>query len=478
MIIGRNKETKLLNKVYASKEAEFVVIYGRRRIGKTYLIREFFAKKKCLFMHVTGVDKGSLKTQLTKFAEAMSKTFFNEAPLETPRSWEAAFSLLNKQFSDTKGKIVIFLDELPWLATRRSELLQVIDYYWNHHWSKLKNIIFVICGSSASWVIKNIIYNKGGLHNRTTCEICLQPFTLHEAKTYLHHRKIKLNDRHILSLYMALGGVPYYLKYIENGYTAEQNIQQLIFDNDAPLRDEFYKLFKSLFNDADAYIEIIKLLSKTKTGMRRAELQEIAKYSNNGGRLTERLKNLCSAGFIQEYTPWQKQKGEYYKVIDEFCLFYLHWVKDNQKKRFTKNHWLDQERSSSYTAWAGYAFESICFKHVEQIIKALNIRSGGTIDSWRFVPRKHQEQGAQIDLLIDRNDDAITICEVKYTVSQFVIDKSYSEQLKRKIAVFKERTGTDKQLFIALVSASGMKSNKYSEELISGVVTLEGLFAD
>ena len=479
MIIGRHKEKKQLEKAYKSKESEFIVVYGRRRVGKTYLIREFFSGKEDLFIQVTGVDKGGLKTQLAKFTEAISKTFFNDAPLEIPSSWDNAFKLLDKQITtNQRKKVIIFIDELPWLATRRSGLLQTIDYYWNHHWSTSKNIILIVCGSSASWMMKNIIYNKGGLHNRVTCEICLLPFTLSETKAFLQYRNIQLNDKHILSLYMALGGIPYYLRYIEPGLTADQNIQQIIFDNTAPLKDEFNKLFMSLFSNFDAYVEIIKLLSKSRCGMTRSELQAITKLSTNGGRLSERLNDLYRAGFIEEHISWQKKNGEYYKVIDEFCLFYLHWVESKKSKRFTKNHWLEQSRSQSYNSWAGYAFESICFKHIDNIIKALNITHGETIDSWRFIPRKHTENGAQIDLLIDRNDDAITICEIKYTNELFVINKSYAAQLENKLKVFKEKTKTTKQLFLVIVSANGVKINEYYNLLINQVVTLNDLFKD
>lgn len=479
MIIGRHKEKTQLNKAYASKEAEFIVVYGRRRVGKTYLIREFFSCKKCLLMHVTGVDRGNLKTQITKFTESISKSFFNDTPLEVPKSWEGAFKLLHKQITDNRDKkIVIFLDELPWLSTRRSGLLQTIDHYWNHHWSKLKNLTFIVCGSSASWMIKNIIYNKGGLHNRASCEICLLPFTLSETHDFLRSRKVKLNKRQILSLYMALGGVPYYLKYIEPGLSASENIQQIIFDNNAPLKHEFSKLFKSLFENAEAYIELVKLLSKNRSGMTRAEIQTIAKLSTNGGRLSERLSDLCRTGFIEEHISWHRKTGEFYKITDEFCLFYLHWIGTKRSKRFTKNHWIDQSRSQAYKSWAGYSFESICFKHIEQIISALKIKSGGIIDSWRFIPRKDAERGAQIDLLIDRNDNAITLIEIKHTDKVFSINKSYAENLKNKIDVFKTKTKTNKQLFLVIVSVSGIRINKYYDALIDDVVLLDDLFVD
>lgn len=476
MIIGRKSEKSRLNKAFLSKESEFIVVYGRRRVGKTYLIREFFCSKKCFFLHATGAYLEKLKVQLQRFAEGLSETFFDGAPLSIA-SWDAAFNLLQQQVKKhSNKKIVIFLDELPWLATRRSGLLNLIEYYWNHHWSKAGNVILIACGSSASWLIKNIIYNKGGLHNRVTCELKLMPFSLNETKEYLKSRKIKLTNRHILALYMALGGIPYYLKYVEPGLTSDQIIQNLIFGENSPLRDEFNKLFHSLFENADAYVELITLASKDRSGVARSEIESTAKLSTNGGRLTERLKDLCQAGFLEEKLPWDKKFGEYYKLIDEFTLFQLHWVASRKSKKFPEDYWITTSNTQAYKAWSGYAFENICTKHIKQVVDALRIKSINLIDSWRFIPRKASDEGAQIDLLIDRNDDAITICEIKYTNDPFYIDKQYAKKLQNKIDVFRAKTKTKKQIFLALISANDLRPSMYSEEMLTGLVTLDDLF--
>lgn len=475
MIIGRRREQKLLEKAYNSSEAELIVVYGRRRIGKTYLVREFFEHKKCQFFHVTGLQNGTLKKQLKKFTEGLSQTFFDNVLLEVPRNWDEAFSLLNKQISKGNDKVVIFLDELPWMATKKSGLLQEIDYYWNHLWSRMPNIILIVCGSSASWLIRKIIYNKGGLYNRVTCQIRLLPFSLSETSEYLKSRKIKLSDKHILSLYLALGGVPYYLRYVEPALTAEQNIQQIIFDKNTPLKNEFTQLFDSLFENSDAYIELVKLIAKKKEGVGRAELASVAKLSVGGGRLSKRLKDLCETGFIEEYVPWNRSVGEYYKLIDEFCLFYLHWVLSQKNKKFTQDHWIDQSQRPSYHAWSGYAFEAVCMKHVDRIIHALKIRASST-GAWRFVPRKKEATGAQIDLIIDRNDNAITLCEIKHTDKPFIIDKQYAEKLRHKIFVFKKRANVDKHIFLVMISANGLARTVYSEEMVDGLITSADLF--
>lgn len=478
MIIERKNELAQLERVFNSKKSEFVTVYGRRRVGKTYLLREFFLKRNCTFFHATGLQNGSLNMQLNKFAKSLSETFFDGAPIKTSETWGDAFNILHTQVAKTGDKVVIFLDELPWMATRKSDLLHEIDYYWNHYWSTTNNIILVVCGSSSSWLIKKIIYNKGGLHNRTTCQMRLLPFSLSETREYLKSNNIKLNDKHILNIYMALGGVPYYLNYIEPRLTSNENIQKIIFNQNAPLNNEFDLLFESLFENASVYVELLKIIAQKREGLTRGEIASIAKLSTNGGTLSERLNDLCAAGFAEKYIPWGRRKGEYYKLIDEFCLFYLHWVYPMQNKRFASDYWVKQTQKAAYYAWSGFAFEALCSKHIDNIVHALKISSAETISSWRYIPRKHLETGAQIDLVIDRADDAITICEIKYTSGMFVIDKSYADALKRKIEIFKSVTNTTKQIFLILICSDGLKKNKYYDELVSNYLSLNDLFTN
>ena len=478
MIIGRGAEIKRLNKVFSSKEAELVVLYGRRRIGKTFLIREFFKKKECIFFQTNGLQKGSMKKQLVHFSESLSEIFTKGVAIKPPNSWEEAFKILSQfvENKKSKQKVVIFFDELPWMVTKRSGLLEALDYYWNRYWSMNSNIIVVVCGSSASWLIKNIIYNKGGLHNRCTCEIKLDPFNLFETNAYLKSRGVKLQKTHILDLFIALGGIPYYLKYIEPGLTAAENIQRIIFDKKSPLKDEFKKLFDSLFSQADAYVELMKLIAKKKQGVSRSELESSSIFSHGGGRLTERLGQLVQTSFIESYIPWNKERGEFYKIIDEFSLFYIYWVSQSAAKCYSPDYWLKQVDKPIYHVWSGYAFEATCHKHITQILSALNIKTAENISGWRVTNRQKSEDGAQIDLLINRSDDAINLCEIKYTDKPFIIDKSYAEKLKKKIDIFKKITKTDKQIFLTMISAAGLKQTMYSTDMVNSLVRLEDLF--
>lgn len=478
MIIGRKREQEKLERVYSSQKAQFITIYGRRRIGKTFLIKEFFKKKKCHFFYASGVQHGSLQEQLAQFNLGLSEAFHGGSSLQTLKNWPEAFKELHSKIVEIKGKVVIFLDELPWMASRKSKLMRQIDIYWNRYWFAMPNVIFIACGSSASWLIQKIIYNKGGLHNRTTLEIELHPFSLKETQEYLASKQIKLSNKHIGSLYMAIGGIPYYLDYVEPRLTAQQNIQNLFFNYDSALNKEFDKLFDSLFDSADAYKELVKVIAKKKEGMGRSEIELMTKLSSGGGYLTKRLKDLCATGFIQEFIPWGKTRGEYFKVIDEFSLFYVQWLEPHKQATFTDDYWIIKSKSSAYNTWAGYAFEALCRKHILQITRALKIKAAGPIGAWRFMPKEDHQKGAQIDLIIDRVDDALTLVEIKYSDSPFIIDKQYAAVLNQKIDVFKNQAKPCKELFLAIVAANGIKKTIYSEEMVSGVVTLEDLFKD
>ncbi len=476
MIIGRKREQELFEQAYNAREAQFLTIYGRRRVGKTFLVHEFFLYKPCHFLHVTGLQSGNMKTQLENFAKALSNTFFQDIPIQAPKHWGEALELLTKKIINSEKKVVLFFDELPWLATRKSGLMQQIDFYWNNQWAGMPHVIFIACGSSASWLLSNIIYHKGGLHNRTTIEMRLLPFDLAETKDFLQSKGASLNNDLIVSLYMAIGGIPYYLNYVRPERSAQENIQMLFFDKNAPLNKEFQKLFESLFDGADPYLEIVRILAKKREGTSRAELKKLAKHSAAGGYLSKRLRDLSDAGFIKEYKPWGKQLGEYYKVIDEFCLFYTYWIDNNKGSFFDNDYWAVHSHLPAYYAWAGYAFEALCVKHYQQIIRGLGIKGINRLGSWRYIPKKGTESGAQIDLVIDRLDNSFTLAEIKYTEKPFVIDKAYAEVIQNKIALFRKHTKVTKQIFFSMITTHGLKKTMYSQELISSVTTLEDLF--
>jgi hypothetical protein len=482
-LIGREEEINILERIYTSNKPEFLALYGRRRIGKTFLIRKFFEDKSAVFFNTTGAKNGTLVEQLGHFSDQISKTFYNGVALVAPKSWDSAFTLLTDAINNTKAKkVVLFLDEIPWMATRKSRLLQTLDYYWNQHWSNDKKIKLIICGSSASWIVKKVINNKGGLHNRITHRMHLEPFNLQETKYYLNSLGVQLKNQQILLLYMVTGGVAYYLSTAKKGLSAAQIIENLAFNEKGILFDEFNNLFSSLFDQSDACIQIVQTLGKYTYGLGKKELLKSLGKSSIGGSGLKKLEELEDAGFIMSFTPhYHRRQGIYYRLIDEYVLFYLKWIapikKSLQKKSLEKGSWQSMQRTPAWYSWLGYAFEAVCYKHIFAIRKALSIPPDAIANAWRYVPRKWKpEQGAQIDLLFDRNDDTITICEIKYTEEPFVLTKEYITVLNRKLTVFKEQTRSKKQLFLAIVSANGLKNNFYAEDSISGVVTLDDLF--
>jgi len=484
-IIGRKQEQQELLEAFSSKNAEFVVVYGRRRVGKTFLIEEFFKKQKCTYFNVIGVQEGLLKEQLEEFAKAIGKTFYKGASIAASSTWMHAFEELTKAIEGLpkNNKVVLFFDELPWMVTRRSRMLQALDYYWNRHWSKYQNLKLVVCGSSASWIIKNIIHHRGGLHNRYTRSILLKPFSLFETKAFLQNKEIKLNDRQILQLYMVLGGIPHYLAQVKRGLSAAQNINYLCFRENGILFSEFDKLFKSLFEDAKTYIELIKIIAQVREGVSRALIEEQSKFSSKGGTLTDRLNDLELAGFIKSFLPTSHQRqGVYYRIVDEYSYFYLRWIEPIKHtliaQELANNYWTDKAKMPEHLSWMGYAFESVCYKHLTQIRNALNIKAS-RVGAWRYSPRGGtSESGAQIDLLFERDDGAITICEIKCTEQPFNINKEYYNQLLNKINIYKQVTRTSKQIFIAFISANGIKETVYSNELIDNTITLDNLFQE
>lgn len=456
---------------------------SRRRVGKTFLIKNFFQEKKCIYFQTTGIYKGSLTTQLERFTKELGETFYQGASIKTATSWMDAFEALTqalKQVPKNK-KIVIFLDELPWMATRKSNVISALEYFWNRHWVDDARIKLTVCGSSASWIIKKIIKNRGGLHNRVTRKIKLLPFNLHDTFLFLKKNDYPCNYQQTLKLYMVMGGVPFYLKQIKKKHSVDQNIDQLFFNPNGLLFDEFDEVFSSLFENSDQHKELITVIASHKDGISRSDLEAKSKLTGRGGRLTKRLEDLENAGFITSYIPFgHKKLGVFYKLSDEYCYFYLKWIesiKNELKQNKVTRYWQNITNTPEYFNWMGYVFENVCYKHLPQIKKTLGLEQFHLASPWRYVPKKgSNEQGTQIDLLLDRDDNAITIFEIKYTDSPYAIDKHYYEKLKQKINVFKKITRTNKQLFLVIISANGMKNTIYSEDIVNGVVTSDDLF--
>ncbi|NGX43470.1 MAG: hypothetical protein K940chlam7_01768 [Chlamydiae bacterium] len=480
-IIGRESECKILNSLFESDKPEFLAIYGRRRVGKTHLIRRYF-REKGVYFEMTGTKDGPMKEQLANFAIALSSTFLEGKRCPIPHNWHAAFELLRKQVEQVAShrRVILFFDELPWMSTPRSDCLRALEHFWNRYLSNQDNIILIVCGSAASWMIKKVINNRGGLYGRLSRILHLLPFTLKDTEQLLKAKGIDLDRKQIVEFYMAVGGVPYYLNLASRGRSSAQMINELFFSRDAPLANEFNGLFESLFDHHEHHKKIVYILHNKPHGLSKNELLELVGLTS-GGYSTTVFRELESSGFIGYMPPFgKKQKGGNYILIDELSLLHLNWLVSRSPGPFGEpgdDYWLKIRATRKWTTWAGLAFEILCWKHVNGIKGALGISGVQTSTStWRFVPREANQEGAQIDLVIDRADRCINLCEIKYSDSPFSVTKTYRKDLERKKRVFHQVTATRKALFTTLVTPFGVKKNSHSIAIVDNEVTLDDLF--
>jgi AAA+ ATPase superfamily predicted ATPase len=472
-IIGRQKQIAELEAAIASEKPEMVAVVGRRRIGKTFLIGNVYEKQ--LVFELTGVQFATQKEQLHLFQVQLAKNFPLYLASSKPKSWLDAFFMLSQAFEQAgfKEKKVIFFDELPWLGTKRSDFLKGLSWFWNS-WASKQRVVIVICGSAASWMIGKVINDRGGLHNRVTKLIYLYPFTLAETEAFLQSRQIKLNRYQIVQIYMAMGGVPMYLDQIKPGFSAAQNIQNICFESDGYLRYEFDRLFASLFDHAEKYIAIVKALAQKKMGLTRTQLIEATGFKN-GGMLSEILKELSQSGFIGIYTSHGKKSREsLYRLTDAYSLFYLNFLEplgENAHVDFTRLSELPK-----WKAWSGYAYENICLYHLDQIRESLGIKGMYSTASSFFALPKDGYAGTQIDLIIDRNDNSMNICEIKFSESDYTLTKRDADNINLKKQIFRYHSGTKKHLFTTLITTFSVVENANKLNHVDQVVTMEGLF--
>ena len=479
-IIGREQEIEKLENYISSRKSEFIAIYGRRRVGKTFLVKELFENR--FAFRVTGKDNVTTKEQLTSFSFALN----DQLGIETDvTNWPEAFRLLQKALEKmTDGTKIIFFDELPWFDTYASNFISALEHFWNDWAFYRSDIKLITCGSATTWMLNQVINSRGGLHNRITHNILLSPFKLHEVEEYFKSQGFYYERPEIIECYMAMGGVAYYLSLFENNKSVAQNIQQLCFTRGGELTEEFERLFNSLFKKADNHLAIVTALKNKGKGMTRLDLLDATGLANNG-RFSQILKELEQCDFIRSYTPFGKSKKDMmYQLIDPFCLFYFKFM--HNKGAFLDNHWIKMQTTAEYESWCGHAFEIVCLHHINEIVKALGIDGSiNTPCSWSYRPAtkvlandeadEDLKHGTQIDLLIDRSDRSISICEMKYCNGEYEISKAYDAHLAHRLKVFKKVTKTTKTLIPTFVTPHGLYNNMYARK-INRQVTGNDLF--
>lgn len=476
-LVGRVRERATLQAALDSPGAELVALYGRRRVGKTFLVRQFFAKR--IAFELVGAHRAPLREQLRNFARARAVMLGAGIEPAAPEDWQQAFGELSsdlERLPKTKDKSVLFFDELPWLASRRSGFLRAFEHFWNAWASKQRRLIVVACGSAAAWMIERILLARGGLHNRVTRRIRLEPFTLGEARELLARGRVELGDYQTLELYMATGGIPHYLKEARRGESASQAIDRMCFARDGLLRSEFGLVYSSLFEHAERHEQVVRALANKPSGLTRNELAA-ASQLRSGGALTTLLQELEESGFVMHMPAFGMSSREaVYRLADEHSLFHLRWIEHH--KGAADGFWVARRTSPGWRAWSGLAFEGVCLKHIRQLKRALGIEAVETLESsWRYRPHSSDESGAQIDLVVDRKDATVNLCEMKFSEGEFVIDKRYAAELRAKRESFRRATRTRKTLLLTMVTTYGVKRNPYRDELIAAEVKMDALFA-
>lgn len=481
-IIGRKEEKRLLEKLYRSPKAEFLAIYGRRRIGKTFLVSTFF-RDLGVYFEITGSKYANKTEQLNNFHLEFVALFKPEKTYAAPKSWSEAFYRLKDEVCRIQPpqKVILFFDELPWLASAKSGFLSALEYFWNRHGSRMPNLLLIVCGSAASWMIKKVIHNKGGLYGRLSAEMRLHPFSLSEVEQFFQAHQVHLTHKQIVEIYMATGGVPKYLADIERGKSSAQIIHSLCFTPQGQLLMEFHKLYDSLFENADKHVKIIRALADKKQGMPLKELLKTAGLAFSG-RSMEIVAELEESGFIACRPAFGKEAKEYkVQLIDEYSLFYLTWidpVKQSVLQGTDPDYWIRMQATGAWHAWAGHVFETICLKHVGKIKSALEIGGLSTREShWRYTPlKKAQKEGAEIDLVIDRADQCINLCEIRFVGGLYTMTKTDADDLQRKKRAFQEQTKTKKAVFITLITPYGAQENEHFLSCVDKQLTLDALF--
>jgi uncharacterized protein len=456
-LAGRQYEYGRMRNMLETKQSELVAVVGRRRVGKTFLIKKTYENE--MAFHITGIQDVSRKMQLENFVEARNGFFPKSLPYARPKTWFEAFAQLKELLGKpSKKRRVLFFDEFPWLASGSKEFLKVFDHFWNS-WAVDQNLVVVICGSSASWMIENVINHKGGLHNRVTQRIHLKPFTLQETEEYFLQQSISMPRLSIVQIYKAMGGIPFYLREVQKGDSAAQAIDKAYFGKNAALYGEFDNLYKALFTNHQKHIEVIRALASKWKGLSRYELIEATSMKTGGG-LSAILSELEASDFIQSYLPFgKKERDKLYRLTDEYSLFYLRFIEPNKTQ---SGYWLKNVNTPTAKAWGGYAFESLVMKHIEGVKRGLGI-SGIHTQEASFLKRKDANtDGCQIDMLIDRADNAICICEMKFSDGPHILTAEDVRNLQQKRNVFALSTGTRKQLFITLITTQGLYDNPHA----------------
>lgn len=475
-IVGRIPELKTIHHALTSDKPELLAVWGRRRVGKTFLLRYGRAPVADWYFELTGQRNGKQRAQLEHFAKALSESFQGGVALRAPSTWEEAFGELEKSIESLPpdGKpVTVFFDEAPWLDSRRSGFLDALEYFWNSRGTRIPRLKLFVCGSAASWIVHKIVQGKGGWHRRVTDLIRVPQFKLHEVSAYLAHQHIRLSRLDVVKLYMVFGGVPYYLAFMRRGESVAAFVNRLFFSSDAPLQGEFDELFDSLFNNSAVHKQIITEVAKTKGGLTRAEISACANLSS-GGKLTHYLENLEESGFLEIHEPLGARGERFwrYRVSDMFTLFHLQWLSGRPRMR----SWNAIVSSQQYRSWCGHAFEIVAWNHAHSIATALGIaKSDYTVTR---ADLENSAGKAQIDLVFDVRGGAVYLFELKFCDGDFTMTRAEAEKLELRKQVLSAHFKGRRSVIVCLLTPAGVRENEHLKAVVDLTLESDALFRD
>ncbi|MBI3521445.1 MAG: AAA family ATPase [Bacteroidetes bacterium] len=474
-MIGRQEQIQAMQDALTLKASSFIAVTGRRRVGKTYLIRQIYQKNICF--SVTGIQHANLQAQINNVVQKIEEQASHKLLIGKITGWQDVFTLLKRylQTLPKTKKQVLFIDELPWMVTAKSNFLQLLAHLWNDYLSQEKHFILVVCGSATSWITQKIINDKGGFHNRVTIPIHLKPFTLAETRQFLESKSINYTSTGIAQVYMTIGGLPYYLEQLKRSESPVKAIERLCFSDTGVLKYEYNNLYKALFTGHENHEAIVEALAMAHGGLTREELIKKSKVAA-GGPFTRAINDLIVSDFVIETIPFGKiKRGMVYRLLDEFSVFYHRFMKGNEKKE--SSIWPIIANSQRYKIWQGFAFETLCMKHVTEIKSILGIKNVYSETAHFASKGTKNKPGFQIDLLIDRKDAAINLCECKFYEDHFEITKSYAQHIKHRTAEFRKTSGTKKMLINTFITNEQLIENEYSNEVVDNSITVEQMMA-
>lgn len=480
-MIGRKKELALLNSLCEEEKSKLVVVHGRRRIGKTFLVDYMFQthRKDCLFFKFTGSADQNSSVQKDYFVEAIYE-WFKVEPSKPIEKWHEVFIFLKRTIEaeikekNHQGKVIVFIDEVAWIDKHnKAGFLSAFGHFYNTYIEKNNNLIVILCGSNASWIKNKILKDTSGpLYHRVDVEIPLYPFDLQETKEYLiKEKRFDIDDKSVVDIYMILGGVAKYLSYLDSKLSIAQNINKLFFSLHAPLYSEYEALFKSLFYDKSSnHRKIMDLLISKQSGFEMMEIEKLLKEIKSS-TLRVNIEELIDTGFIKPIARYaHASRNTKYIACDPLCNFFIKWVQPLSKNDIASliDYFETKSTSHDYIIWQGFAFEMVMISNIELYLKARGLSSGvKSIGYWDYTTQSEDESGAQIDILIEYIGNTYDIVECKYYNDEFIIDKAYAKNIQNKKEMFIKYGIKNKKfdLKVVMLTTYGTKINQYYNQV-------------